>query len=163
MTAVASNTFIANIYLCISFSLLSLSIFLCIFSLCHFMCVTYKQNIVTFGFVLFKLISPNFKLKSLFLLYLLRLLIQLELFLIILFYCSHLFRFYLKLLSLFLAIFWNQIFFFLSFQGCICGIWRFPGQGLNQSCGHWSTPQPQQHGYEPRLRSTPLLLAMPDP
>ena len=29
-------------------------------------------------------------------------------------------------------------------QGCTCGIWRFPGQGLNRSCGCWPTPQPQQ-------------------
>ena len=38
-------------------------------------------------------------------------------------------------------------FFFLSFclKGPSCGIWRFPGQGSNQSCSCWPTPQPQQH------------------
>ena len=27
----------------------------------------------------------------------------------------------------------NSFLFFFSFQGCTCGIWKFPGQGLNQS------------------------------
>ena len=34
--------------------------------------------------------------------------------------------------------------FFLSLQGRTCCIWKFPGQGLNQSCSCWPTPQPQQ-------------------
>ena len=29
-------------------------------------------------------------------------------------------------------------------QGHTHGIWRFPGQGSNQSCSHQPTPQPQQ-------------------
>lgn len=32
----------------------------------------------------------------------------------------------------------------LSFQGHICGTWRFPGQGSNRSCCCRPTPQPQQ-------------------
>ena len=31
---------------------------------------------------------------------------------------------------------------FLSFQGCTCGIWRFPGQGSNCSCNCQPKPQP---------------------
>ena len=79
MTAVASNTFIVNIHLVYLFSSFHLQSFsVLIYSLCHFMCITYKQNIVNFGFLLFKLISLHFKLESLFLLYQLRLLIYLE-------------------------------------------------------------------------------------
>ena len=37
-------------------------------------------------------------------------------------------------------------FVFCFFQGCTCGTWRFPGQGLNQSCTCQPMPQPQQHG-----------------
>ena len=33
---------------------------------------------------------------------------------------------------------------FVSFQGCTHTIWRFPGQGSNQSCSSQPTPQPQQ-------------------
>ena len=40
------------------------------------------------------------------------------------------------------------IFSLFIFQGCTCGIWRFPGQGSNQSCSCQPTPQ---------------LTAMPDP
>ena len=44
----------------------------------------------------------------------------------------------------------RYLFFFffglLSFQGCIRGIWRSPGQGSNQSCSCWPTPQPQRRG-----------------
>ena len=35
---------------------------------------------------------------------------------------------------------------FLLFQGRSRGIWRFPGQGSNQSCSRWPTPEPQQLG-----------------
>ena len=41
------------------------------------------------------------------------------------------------------------IFIFLSFShflGRSRGIWRFPGQGSNQSCSHRPTPEPQQRG-----------------
>ena len=31
--------------------------------------------------------------------------------------------------------------FFWSSQSCTHGIWKFPGQGFNQSCSHWPTPQ----------------------
>ena len=34
--------------------------------------------------------------------------------------------------------------FFFSFYSCIWSIWKFPGQGLNQSCSCRPTPQPQQ-------------------
>ena len=34
--------------------------------------------------------------------------------------------------------------FFLFFLGCTCGIWKFPGSGLNWSCSCW--PAPQQRG-----------------
>ena len=34
---------------------------------------------------------------------------------------------------------------FCLFQGHSYGIWRFPGQGSNQSSSHWPTPEPQQH------------------
>ena len=44
-------------------------------------------------------------------------------------------------------------FFFFVFCCCCCyflgrsrGIWRFPGQGLNRSCSHRPTPEPQQCG-----------------
>ena len=36
------------------------------------------------------------------------------------------------------------IFCLLSFQGCACGIWRFPGYGSNWSCCRWRMPEPQQ-------------------
>ena len=32
-----------------------------------------------------------------------------------------------------------------AFQGRICDIWKFTGQGMNQSCSCQPTPQPQQH------------------
>ena len=38
----------------------------------------------------------------------------------------------------------SHFFFFFSFLGCIYGIWQFPGQGLNQSCSCWPTPEPEQ-------------------
>ena len=37
-------------------------------------------------------------------------------------------------------------FFFLSLQGCISSMWKFPGEGSNQSCSCQTPPQPQQHG-----------------
>ena len=37
------------------------------------------------------------------------------------------------------------IYLLIAFQGHTCSLWRFPGQGLNWSCGHWPTPQPQPH------------------
>ena len=37
-----------------------------------------------------------------------------------------------------------SLFFFFFLQGHECGIWRFSGQGLNQSCSCWPQPQPQQ-------------------
>ena len=38
------------------------------------------------------------------------------------------------------------LFYFIClFQGRTCRIWRFPGQGSNQSCCCQPTPQPQQH------------------
>jgi len=36
------------------------------------------------------------------------------------------------------------LFLFLSFQGCICGIWKFPGWGSNPSYSCQPMPQPQQ-------------------
>ena len=32
------------------------------------------------------------------------------------------------------------------FYHCTCGMWKFPGQGLNQSCSCQPIPPPQQHG-----------------
>ena len=40
--------------------------------------------------------------------------------------------------------FFLLLLFFWSFQDHTHGIWKFPGQGSNQSCGHWPKPQPQQ-------------------
>ena len=40
----------------------------------------------------------------------------------------------------------NGFFFFLSFWGCPCCIWKFPGQGSNRSCSCQLKPQPQQRG-----------------
>ena len=37
---------------------------------------------------------------------------------------------------------------FFFFQGHTHCIWKFPGQGLNQSCNCCPTPQPQQHGMQ---------------
>ena len=37
---------------------------------------------------------------------------------------------------------YHQVLF--SFQGHTCGMWRFPDQGLNQSCSCRPMPQPQQ-------------------
>jgi len=38
--------------------------------------------------------------------------------------------------------------FFCHFLGRSCGIWRFPGYELNQSCIHQPTPEPQQRGIQ---------------
>src|SRR5512137_2236721 len=35
---------------------------------------------------------------------------------------------------------------FAIFLGHSYGIWRFPGKGLNRSCSHRPTPEPQQRG-----------------
>ena len=42
-------------------------------------------------------------------------------------------------------VFFGGFFFFCFFQGCTRSIWRFPGQGSNQICSCWPTPQPQKH------------------
>ena len=41
----------------------------------------------------------------------------------------------------------SVILFLLFFWGgsCTCGLWKFPGQGWNQSYSCWPTPQPQPH------------------
>ena len=46
----------------------------------------------------------------------------------------------------------SLISFFLPsfFKGCICGMWMFPGYGLNQSYSFWPMPQPQHC----RIRAT---------
>ena len=38
------------------------------------------------------------------------------------------------------------LFIYLYFQGHTHTIWKFPGQGSNQSCSFWPMPQPQQRG-----------------
>ena len=43
------------------------------------------------------------------------------------------------------TVFFHLFIYLFIFQGCTCGIWRFPGQGSNQSCSCQSTPQPQPH------------------
>ena len=58
----------------------------------------------------------------------------------------------------------THFFFFFCFsRTASCGIWRFPGQGSNQSSSHRPTPQPQQ----PRIRATSVtytqLTATQDP
>ena len=40
----------------------------------------------------------------------------------------------------------SWVYFFFSFLGCTHGIWKFLGQGLNQSCSCQPTPQPQELG-----------------
>ena len=39
-------------------------------------------------------------------------------------------------------------FFLLSFQGCTCGVWKIPGQGLNWIYSCRPIPQPQQLGIQ---------------
>ena len=60
---------------------------------------------------------------------------------------SHRSRAYCQQTSLF-QLMWihEKFFFFFSFCSCTCSIWKFLGQGLNQSCSCQSAPQPQQHG-----------------
>ena len=53
--------------------------------------------------------------------------------------------------------------FFLSFQGCICSIWKFPGQGLNQPTAASLQHIHSNTGSELGLRPTPQLKATPDP
>ena len=54
-----------------------------------------------------------------------------------------------------LVSFFSRSFFF--FQGRTFGIWRSPGQGQNQSCSLWPTPQPQQLG----IRATSSIYTTP--
>ena len=51
----------------------------------------------------------------------------------------------------------------LSFQGFIFGMQRFPGQGSNQSCSCWPTPQPQQRQIRATSVTLPQLMAARDP
>ena len=54
----------------------------------------------------------------------------------------------LTISSIFVVFFlWAQIFLFSSFLLFMVtlGKWKFPGQGLNQSCSCWPLPQPQPH------------------
>ena len=41
--------------------------------------------------------------------------------------------------------FFFSFFFFFAFQGCMCGIWKFPGQGESQSYSSWLMSQLRQH------------------
>ena len=43
---------------------------------------------------------------------------------------------------IFLNLKYLYLFIFCLFQGCTCSIWRFSGQGSNQSCSHQPIPQP---------------------
>ena len=36
------------------------------------------------------------------------------------------------------------VYLFICSYGCTCGIWKFPGEGSNQSCSCQPTPQPRQ-------------------
>ena len=49
-------------------------------------------------------------------------------------------------------IFCSDVFFsflsFFAFQGCTCGMQKFPGQGLNQNYSCWPMQQPQQCGIQ---------------
>ena len=68
--------------------------------------------------------------------------------------------FFLSYLFIFIFIF---ICLFALFEGCACGIWRFPGKGL---IGDVATGLHQSHSNsrsEPPLRPTPQLMAMLDP
>ena len=55
-------------------------------------------------------------------------------------------------LFIFIFLFFGLFVFFCCccyccyFLGRSRGIWRFPGQGLNRSCSHQPTPEPQQLG-----------------
>ena len=55
------------------------------------------------------------------------------------------------------------LFFCLFRPSPTCGIWRFPGQGSNQSCSHQPTHSHSNSGSELCLRPTQELTAMPDP
>ena len=48
----------------------------------------------------------------------------------------------------FFVFFFFFFFFFCLLRAAPAALWRFPGQGLNQSCSHQPTPQPQQHQSE---------------
>ena len=58
------------------------------------------------------------------------------------FYFIFYFRFYLFI----------YLFIYFSLQCYTRDIWRFPGQGLNQSCSCHPAPQPQQHVTPDQLR-----------
>ena len=51
---------------------------------------------------------------------------------------------FLKLARWEFILFYFILFYFILFQGCICRIWMSLGQGSNQRCSCWPTPQPQQ-------------------
>ena len=52
-----------------------------------------------------------------------------------------------------------QILEFFFFQGCTHSLWKFPGQGWNQSCSCQPMLQPQQCG----IQLTPQFMATSDP
>ena len=53
--------------------------------------------------------------------------------------------------------------FLLSFKGRTRGLWKFPGEGCNQSCWPAPQPQPQPHELQPRVWPTPQLTGTPAP
>ena len=60
--------------------------------------------------------------------------------------CFPLQRNFRILKALLLLDFFFFLSFFFFFQGCTCGIWKFPGQRVNHSCSCQPMPQPQQCG-----------------
>ena len=46
--------------------------------------------------------------------------------------------------SIYFSIFIFKNFFICFFRPQVCGIWKFPGWGLNWGCSHRPIPQPQQ-------------------
>jgi len=52
----------------------------------------------------------------------------------------------LYLLACFCVSFFFSFCLFAISLGRSCSIWRFPGQGSNQSCSHWPMPEPQKRG-----------------
>ena len=61
----------------------------------------------------------------------------------------------------FLIPFARIFFFFLNFQACTCGIWKFLGQGSNQSCSPGLYHSQGNARSKPYLQPTPQV--MPDP
>ena len=51
-------------------------------------------------------------------------------------------KFLFLIIAFFIVLFSFSFSFFLLFRAAPCGIWRFPGQGSNQSCSCWPTPAP---------------------